>query len=94
METTKIRVDIMENHKCSPLTYCTCHALAEEPKDDCPVHGFETRRRCSCGKYCSSAETDIRSVKLTFIDKIKLLFGYKLELEVNKKNISYFIKKC
>ncbi len=42
----------MENHICEPMKYCMCDLLADEPDEDCAIHGFNSVLRCQCGRYC------------------------------------------
>lgn len=41
------------DHICKEGKYCICHALADEPNENCPVHGtISNVKRCIiCGKF-------------------------------------------
>ena len=39
-------------HECKPPRTCVCYALALEPSEDCPVHGYPWPPRCGdCGRF-------------------------------------------
>lgn len=44
-------------HVCKEFKCCTCYMLADEPSDDCPIHGYPWPPRCSCGRFVSSDAT-------------------------------------
>lgn len=39
------------DHTCKQDKTCICGALADEPREDCPVHGCQYPPRCACGKF-------------------------------------------
>ncbi len=41
-------------HICKPMKpTCCCWQLADEPDEDCPIHGGGIVNRCECGRYVS-----------------------------------------
>lgn len=38
-------------HICTESTLCRCYALADEPSQKCPVHGYPWPPRCDCGRF-------------------------------------------
>lgn len=55
----------MKPHKCEKSKTCICNSNSLEPKDDCPVHGLPSTRRCSyCGRFFTTDElTDDLDIK-------------------------------
>jgi len=45
------RVDGLVRHVCKQDKACICGALAEEPHEECPVHGCQYPPRCACGRF-------------------------------------------
>ncbi len=41
----------LKKHVCKEDKTCHCYILAEEPEEDCPVHGYPYPPRCDCGKF-------------------------------------------
>lgn len=42
----------MVPHVCKPYKACRCSMNADEPNENCPVHGFGDDRRCgTCGRF-------------------------------------------
>ncbi len=42
-------------HVCAPFRYCVCSIVADEPNEDCPIHGSEPWPRCRCGRFVPRA---------------------------------------
>ena len=43
---------VMLGHVCEESTTCECYMLADEPNEDCPVHGHPWPPRCgTCGRF-------------------------------------------
>lgn len=45
----------MKEHTCKELDFCICSQLADEPSEDCPIHGHGLLPpRCMiCGRFMS-----------------------------------------
>lgn len=43
----------MIDHICKEIDYCTCNQLADEPDENCPIHGsgIFPPRCCICGRF-------------------------------------------
>lgn len=43
----------MKSHVCKEIDFCTCYPLADEPDEDCPIHGSGPYPpRCiECGQF-------------------------------------------
>ena len=40
------------DYVCKPMEpYCSCYLLADEPSEDCMIHGFAINNRCQCGRF-------------------------------------------
>lgn len=48
----RLRADIKE-HICKRIDYCICSSIADEPNENCPIHGHgEFPPRCIiCGRF-------------------------------------------
>lgn len=47
----------MKDHVCKEATHCMCSLLADEPDEDCPMHGFPYPPRCAeCGRFLKRKE--------------------------------------
>lgn len=44
-------------HVCAIARTCKCYLLADEPNEDCPVHGFPDRR-CDCGRFVTRSSRE------------------------------------
>ena len=54
-----------KEHKCVSMRYCTCSQLADEPDDDCLIHGHGIPNRCQCGRFVKVkkyTEEDIKRI--------------------------------
>lgn len=39
-------------HECKPMEpTCCCSMIADEPSEDCPIHGGAVINRCECGRF-------------------------------------------
>lgn len=46
----------MKPHECKPARTCRCSQTADEPNENCPVHGYADDRRCGiCGRWLTRA---------------------------------------
>jgi hypothetical protein len=51
----------MEKHICKRIDYCICSILADEPNEDCYIHGHgKFPLRCQCGKFVKWEKFDLR----------------------------------
>lgn len=47
-----------KEHRCTSVGPCRCYQLADEPSEDCPLHGYPDPRRCVyCGRFFKQTDT-------------------------------------
>lgn len=67
-----------KKHKCKPDNLCICGALAEEPNEDCPVHGNSFPPRCSCGRFVNYKENWEKSSLAAEIKEVEKIEKYDI----------------